>query len=274
MPITSSRALESFALIGAPRGLLLTRTGYLRSISSNCQLVMDSVPQEITDEIINNLPDRSLRFTSLVAKRWRERSLRRFFCRIWFHSESKVNRWHTDIQSNPGGVSSYIRFAGFRSITEWKDPALFGRVLGNPDSLTTLAISDTVISDEMLGYISHGELGGITALDLCGPRYSPSTVMALILAFPNLRDLIVIDLAIRVGPEEPSTHSAPPQRIPLDSLLVRQYGNVPIAEALAYHRFASRRLTLDAQPQNIQKLLALSSVTVVELVIIGMCSSW
>ena len=261
-------------VIALSRVLCLCRRATRPSSNRLPPLVMNSLPQEIIDEIINNLPDRSLRFTSLVAKRWRERSQRRALRGIWFHSESKVNRWHTGIQSNPGGVSSYIQFAGFRSITEWKDPAHFGRVLGNPNSLTTLAISDTVISGEMLGHISHGELGGITALYLCGPRYSPLTVIAVILAFPDLQDLTVIDLAIRVGPEEPSTHSAPPQRIPLDSLLVRQYGNVPIAEALAYHRFASRRLTLDAQPQNIQKLLALSSVTVVELVIIGMCSSW
>ena len=234
---------------------------------------MDSLPQEIIDQIIDNLPYCSLYFTSLVARRWRTRSQQRAFRRICFFSESALNRWHTEIQSNPGGISSYIRFVGFTWIMEWRDPTLFGRVFRNFSSLTTLAIRVTGISNEMLEDISHGELSRITTLRLRGLRCSPSMAMGIILAFPNLRDLTVIDLAIRVRPEEPSTHSAPPQRIPLDSLLVRQYGNVPIAEALADNRFASRRLTLDAQPQNIQKLLALSSVTVVELVLVGVCSS-
>ena len=181
-----------------------------------------------------------------------------------------VNRWHAEIQSSPSGISSYTRFVGFGGISEWRDSELFSRVFRNFNSLTTLAIYDTEISDKMLEDISRRELGRITNLHLQGLRCSPSTVMAIIIAFPNLRDLTVVDLVIRA--EEPSTHSVPPQRRPLDSLLVRGHGNGPIAGALAENRFASHRLILDAQPQNVQKYLAFSSVTIFELVFVGVYS--
>ena len=232
---------------------------------------MDSLPQEIIDQIIDNLPPHSLRSPSLIAKRWRKRSQQRAFSTIRFRSEFMVNRWHAEIQSSPSGISSYTRFVGFGGITKWRDSGLFGRAFRNFNSLTTLGIYDTEISDKMLKDISRQELGRITNLHLQGLGCSPSTVMAMILAFPNLRDLVVIDLAIR--PEEPSTHTTPLRRRPLDSLLVCGFGNGPIAEALADYRFASSRLILEAQPRNIQKLLAFSSATVVELVLEGVCPS-
>ena len=243
----------------------------LRPIPSNCHSshIMDSLPQEIIDKIIDNLPRSSLRSASLVAKRWRTRSQQRALDIIWFRSEDTMNRW-LDIQSSPGGISSYLPFVGF-SVIEWTDPTLFGRVLRN-FSLTTLAISGAGISDEMLEYMLYGELGRITTLHLRGLRCSLSTVMSTILAFPNLRDLFIVDPTI-VPREGPSTRSFLSPKRPLDSLLVRGRGNGTVAEALTDYRFMSRRLTLDAQPQNIQKLLTFSSVTIVDLVFIGMYSS-
>ena len=234
---------------------------------------MDSLPQEIIDEIIDNIPHPSLRSASHVAKRWRERSQQRTFKDIWFRSESMVNAWLTKIQSSHSEISSYVRFVGFSNIINWKDPALFGRILNDLNSLTELAIFDMEISEEILEHILHGGFSWrITALNLQRLSCSLSAVMSTILAFPNLRDLVIIYLVIRQG--ELSTRPAPPQRRPLNSLLVRGYGIGPIAEALANHRFASRRLTLGAQPQNIQKLLVLSSAIVVELVLVGVCSSY
>ena len=254
----------------APQGLF--PTVHLRPVPSNHQLVMDSLPQEIIDQIIDNLPHSSLCSTSLVAKRWRKRCQQHAFRRVWFGSESMVDRWHTEIQSNPGGISSYTQFAGFTWIAEWRDPTLFGRVFKNFSSLTTLGIQCiTGISGKIFENISHRELCRITTLHIGDLRCSPSTVIAIILAFPNLRDLTVVDHAME--PEEPSTHSAPPQRRPLDSLFIHGRGNGPIAETLADYRFAPRRLTLDAQPQNIQKLLTFSSATIVELQLVGVYSS-
>ena len=244
----------------------------LRPIPSNCHSsrIMDLLPQEIIDKIIDNLPRSSLRSASLVAKRWRTRSQQRALDIIWFRSEDTMNRW-LDIQSSPGGISSYLPFVGF-SIIEWTDPTLFGRVLRIFNSLTTLAISGAGISDEMLEYMLHEELSRITTLHLRSLRCSLSTVMFTILAFPNLRDLFIVDPTI-MSREEPSTRSVLSPKRPLDSLLVRGRGNGTVAEALTDYRLMSRRLTLDAQHQNIQKLLTFSSVTIVDLVLIGMYSS-
>ena len=46
-----------------------------------------------------------------------------------------------------------------------------------------------------------------------------------------------------------------------------------VAEALANLHLTSRCLVLDVQIENIQKLLVLSSVAIIELVLVGMCSS-
>ena len=99
---------------------------------------MDSLPQEIIDEIIiiDNLPHSSLLSTSLVAKRWRKRSQQHALKDILFGSESTVNAWHTKIQSSHSEIPSYAQFVGFTNITDWRDPALFGRVLNNFSSLT------------------------------------------------------------------------------------------------------------------------------------------
>ena len=237
--------------------------------SSNQQLVMDSLPQEIIDEIIDNLPRSCLRSSSLVARRWRKRSQQRVFSTILFRTESTVKSWYTNVQSDPGGASSYVKFGIFACIDKWTDSALFGRVLGNFNSLTELGIADTGIPDEVLEGVLQGELGGITALHLVGLRCSLPMMISIIVAFPNLQDLTINDLTI--APREgPSTGPLPRRLLGLLCVHGGAYGAV--TEALVNHRFASRKLTLDAQPRSIQKLLILSSATIVELVLIGVYS--
>ena len=183
-----------------------------------------------------------------------------------------VESWHTDIQIDPAGISSYVQSAGFKQIDEWNDPTLFIRVLKNFNSLTALGIYETEISDELLEQISRGELGqsiAVTALCLHGLRCSLPALISIILAFPTLWELTVVDFEI-MPREAPLTYPALSPRRPLDSLVVRGLANREVAETLANNQFASRSLTLDAQPRNIQKLLTLSSATIVELVLKGM----
>ena len=89
------------------------------------QLFMDSLPQEIIDGIIDTVPHSSLRSCSLVAKRWRKRSQQRAFgfgdTQFSSESESEVNRWFADIQSDPNGISSCVKYASFFDI-KWSDP--------------------------------------------------------------------------------------------------------------------------------------------------------
>src|ERR1700753_3832338 len=181
---------------------------------------MDSLPQETIDEIIDNPPHSSLRSSSLIAKRWRRRSQKRALDTIYFPSESKVNNWYTDTHNNTDGITSYVQAATFNGITEWSDPALFGRVLQNFSSLTTLGTYYMEMPDEMLGYISHGRLGkNITNLYLWSPRCSVSTMISMIIAFPNLQNL-VIDTLTTTSTETPPAYSALPRRRPLDNLRV------------------------------------------------------
>ena len=230
---------------------------------------MDSVPQEIIDEIIDNLPHSNLRSSSLVAKRWRKRSQQRALDKIWIGSGSVVCRWHIDTRSDPGGIPSYVQSANFDGITEWEDPLLFSRVLENFNSLTTLSIAgDTEIPDEVLERISRGELcNRITVVSFRSMR--SSFVIPMIPAFHNLQTLFICDLA-PTSRGLKLVHPAPPSRKPLDLLRVAECTSVAV-EALVNLHLASRRLIFDVQTENVQKLLVISSMTIVELVLLGVC---
>ena len=230
---------------------------------------MDSLPQEIIDKIIDILPRSSLRSSSLVGKRWRERSQQRAFHSILFCFQSEVKKWHIGIQAHPCRISSYVQHADFFKITKWSDPALFSRVLRGFSSLTTLSISYVVIPDEVLEYILCGGLSErITTLRLRWLR-SSALVISMILAFKNLQNLFIKDLIITPG--EPPLARPITQRRPLDSLRVSECRS-RVAEAIANLHFEPRRLSLDVQTENTQRFLVFSSVTVVELTLLGLCS--
>ena len=231
---------------------------------------MDSLPQEIIDQIIDNLPRFSLRSSSLVAKRWRKRSQKRALNVIRFDSEFRVILWHIRTQGDPERIPSYIQVAKFDRIAKWDDSALFGRVLQNFTS-TTLWISVTVLPDEMLEQISCGEFGKtITTLHLSYPQCSLSTAISMIIAFPNLQNLLIGYF------ETASTEATPtcrvlPQRRTLNLLQV--VGRVDgVAQALANLHFAPHHLVLEVQSQNIRNLLVVSAANIVKLELIGMCS--
>ena len=232
---------------------------------------MESLPQEIIDEIIDNLPRSGLRSSSLVAKRWKKRSQQRAFSSILFYSEYTVNSWHIHTQSDPGGVPSYVQCARFSEITDWRDPELLGRVLRNFNSLTTLRVSDTLLPDGMLEQISREQFSKkITTLHLGSPWCSLSTLMSMIIVFPNLQNLLIRKHRFRTG-RVPSDYPVLPQSQPLESLeVVRCMPGV--AETLANLQLTSRRLTLDVKIENIQNLLSISSATIEELELIGVCS--
>ena len=232
---------------------------------------MDSLPQEIIDEIIDNLPRSSLLSSSLIAKRWRKRSQQRALDFIRFDSELRVNSWYIDTHEDPRRIPSYIQVAKFCNITTWMDPTLFGRVLQNFTSLTTLRAYQTELPDEMQEQISCGEFRKtITTLHLSYPRCSLSTAISLITASPNLQNLIIDSFETASREATPACRVLQ-QRRPLNLLQVAGCMD-GVAQALVSLHFASRRLVLDVQSQNIQNLLVLSSATVVELELAGTCS--
>ena len=238
-----------------------------RILSDNHHLAMDSIPQELIDAIIDNVPLSSLPSCSLVAKRWQRRSQQRILATISFSSEGEVWCWCTDITWGPDRISSYVRHVKIDDVY-WREPALLSRMLGSFSSLTALSIYRTDIPDELSGPISRGELGkGITTLDLRYFTCMLSTLTSMILPLPDLKELYMEDCyGVPEGPLP--TYSVTPQRGPLDSLeLLGNAGG--IGEALAQFRFTSRRLTLGMNIAGMEQLLLLSSQTVVELHLYG-----
>jgi len=229
---------------------------------------MDSIPQELVETIIDNVPESSLPSCSLVEKRWRRKSQQRVLSTITFSSERKVECWCTDIPRDSNGISSYVRHVTIEEIYFWVEPAILSQMLGSLTSLTTLSIFATQIPDELPGHISRGGFGKrITTLDICVPYCTFATLTSMILSLPDLKELRLEDC--EATPEGPlPTYSVTPERGPSDSL--KLYGCVDRAgEALAKLRSASRRLSLDVGITNVEQLLLLSSETVVKLELYG-----
>ena len=235
---------------------------------------MDSLPQEIIDNIIDNLPHSSLRSSALIAKRWRRRSQQRLLDHISFYSELKVNEWYVNTHNEPEGITSYVKFAKFHHITKWKDPTLFCRVLRNFSSLTELGVDRTEFRDEaMQECILHEESGKnfVTGLYLRSPGCSFSTVISMITALPNLQNLFIEYIHGDISGQAPPARPVLPQRRPLYRLRVIKCVD-GVAQALANFHFASRDLCLDVQTQNIKYLLVPSLATVAMLTLFGVCS--
>ena len=229
---------------------------------------MDSLPQELIDAIIDNVPKPSLLSCSLVAKRWRRKSQQRALDLIELSSEDEVNRWWTDIPQGTGGIAPHVRSVYFLEISSWNEPALFGRVLKNLTSLRELVTARTEIPDELPGHISRGEFGkGITSLCLWSPRCTLATMASMILSLPNLKELSIDD--DRVASEEPlPTHSVASQRKQLDSLEL--YGDANgIVDILEKSRFIASRIHLELCVPGAAHLLMISSEMVVELNLCG-----
>ena len=230
---------------------------------------MDSLPHEIIDKIIDDLPLFSLRHSSLVAKRWRTRSQQRVLYKIYLVGGAMVRDWHREIQSNPGRISSYVQFAIFKYIPYWTDPWLLCRVLANLSSLTTLWILHTEIPDKMPERVSQGGLGeGVTTLHLQGLRCPLSRLVSVILAFPGLQDLTISDPVLTESWEAPPTYPMLPRRKPFDSLYITGIAD-RVPGTLANAQFTSRRLIFDVQAESMQRFLVISSVTIVKLVLMG-----
>ena len=227
---------------------------------------MDSLSQEIID----NLPDERFIFhsSSLVAKRWQTRSQRRAFHRVFFRSESAVNKWHLHTRNDPGRIPSYVKSAGFQSIAKWMDPPLFRCVLENFSSLRTLQIFTMEIPDWMPEPVSRGGFGErITSFHVQCSQCSLSTAISMSLSFPNLQDLLINGLTTTPG-EAASPYPILSPRRTLESLYVTDCEE-RVAEVLENARFTSRHLTLDVKTQSTQKLLVLSSLTVEKLTLFG-----
>lgn len=230
---------------------------------------MDSLPQETIDGIIDNLPRSSLYSSSLVARQWRTRSQQRILDSIIFSSQDKVDRWHSDVQIGGNRILSYVRSVEFRDIEPWNEPALFGRVLKGFRSLETLKVHECAIPDELVGQILRGEFGGgITTLSIRRvQRCDLSTIIPMILSLPNLKNLTV--WADETRSRQPPPTSVVSQTRSVNVLKLYFYAN-EIAEALIRSRLTSRYICLGGAISSVHRLLAISSETLVGLMLGGL----
>ena len=154
---------------------------------------MESLAQELLEAIIDYVPPPHADSCSLVARRWRKRSQRRYFSVVLFCQEEVVVRWCKNNPQDPNGIPSYAEDVKFQSIRRWRDSAVFTRALKCFSCVKTLLICDTWIpSDEAREIVSSGEFGReLTSLVLISAISPLPALMPLILSFPNLRELTI-----------------------------------------------------------------------------------
>jgi hypothetical protein len=232
---------------------------------------MESLPQELIDKVIDNLPHSSLRSCSLVGRRWRRRSQKRFFASIEFSYEHHLVRWWTKIPRDPGGIPSYVRYVRFM-FHGWNKPALFGRVLKTFTSMTSLFMLDTTIPPphELPGSVSFGKFGKKTkVLVLVSPHCTVATITTLVLSLPNLESFFLFGEASK---RPPSILPHASERRPLAELQLHAAGS-GVGITLAQCGLTSRKLSLIASDAGLERLLTLSSEIIVELRLHGVWPS-
>ena len=180
-----------------------------------------------------------------------------------------MDLWYSDVQrGRDDRIVSYVGFAKFRGIDSWNEPTLFGRVLKGLCSLTTLEVNRCAISDGLPGQILRGEFDrGITKLCLRFPYCNLSTIASMILSLPDLKK-VTVTAASEKPSRQPLSTSIAPQGRSLDLLELYSYSN-EVAEALIQARVTSRCICLGSGISSVHWLLAISSKTLVALMLEG-----
>jgi len=95
--------------------------------------------------------------SSLVAKRWQQRSQQHTFAHIKFWQEQQVFLWCTNIPQDPDGILSYVQSVEFSGI-RWSKPTLFGRALKCFSKLELLEMINTPLPEleELEGPVPFG----------------------------------------------------------------------------------------------------------------------
>ena len=185
---------------------------------------MNSLPQELLEEIIGHLPEWCAAAPSLVSRCWRHRSQQRHFETIYVSSARQVVLWETKIPQDPDGIVSYVRHVRFDCARRTSlEPTTFGRLLKSFKSMVSLTMQNTEIPlpEELRGPISLGEFGnGVTRLVLVHELYAPLTaVISFIFSFPSLKELVINCINLTSYEPLPILPGAS-KRGPLESLIL------------------------------------------------------
>ena len=230
---------------------------------------MDSLAQELLDAIIEHIPPCETQSCSLVARRWRKPSQRRYFSNLVFSTEREVFLWRANIPQELNGIPSYVRNVEFRGIHSWAEPTLFGWVLRCFRRIRTLTIYETEAPpSEIDKIVARSEFGKeVTSLTFIVPFSATVPLMGLALSCPKLQNL-----------ELTQTDFEPPSSIPLD----KTWQGGPLRslrlfildgegiDLLASCGITSHKLDLHIADERIEDVIASSSETVRELVLRGL----
>ena len=129
---------------------------------------MDSLAQELIDEIINHTPREDMPASSLVARRWRRRSQQRNFEFVLLKF-SDLALWETNIPQHPDGIPSYVHHVRLKHTSHLLETGILPRVLKTFTSTISLQIrgAGLPLPDELVVPVSVGEFGkDITRLNL------------------------------------------------------------------------------------------------------------
>ena len=206
---------------------------------------MESLPQEIIDEIIDDLAFdfATLKSASLVQKSWTPQSHRRLFHYVPFYSLNRLERWSLSISPDPDGIASYTRTILFSYDTRrpWIEPANLDRFLDHFRSFTRverLVISgletDKFDAASTVHYFGHFA-ATVKSLDLGTAIGTPASLFSFICAFPLVDDL-AIELPNVVGGSVNFGEVARPPSMPSFRgkirLLDMGSGSTPLVELL------------------------------------------
>lgn len=230
---------------------------------------MDSLAQELIDEIIKHVPRQDLIASSLVATRWRCRSQQRHFEYVLFMDDN-LTHWEINIPQDSNRIPSYVHHVQFQTIRFRSfESGILARVLKTFTSMASLAIFDTLLPspDKLAVPVSLGEFGkGITCLTLIHIGESSAAMTFFIFSFPNLKELVIHHIIVwgEASPITPNT-----SRRPLDLFMVWGVQEM-VYSALDQWKLAPRRLFLHPHEKGAELLLESSSKTIAELTLIGM----
>ena len=168
-------------------------------------------PQELVDEIIDNLSDpRDLRACSLVSSQWAERSRWRLFANVALNTWN-FDKWRKNILPGPNGISAYVRSLALRqarSVVSLEPETLMGIMdhLTSFQRLKTLLLQDVNFDDlfdgpsltQCFGYFGVS----VKSLRLDGIRTNMSTMLFFINLFPNLDRLMIRSPTLSNGETE------------------------------------------------------------------------
>ena len=230
---------------------------------------MDSLAQELIDEIIKHVPRRDLIACSLVARRWRCRSQQRHFEFVLF-TRSNFTRWEVSIPQDSNRIPSYVHHLRFQSTPFGPlEPGTLARVLKTFTSMISLSICAAHLPspDELAVPVSLGEFRkGITRLAFAYSIALSARITSFVFSFPNLKELLMYKIHSwdEAPPISPNTSWRP-----LDLLVVWGVSEMTY-RVLDQSKLTSRRLSLHPSENGAELLAKSSSKTITELTLIGM----